>query len=279
MVNATPWTSGGAVTYNIPDGKAIGEYIYMVNFTDDVFNYVVDYVNFTVLEDTSKPVITVAAIDHAIEFGYTGENVSWTATDNNPVNYTIELVGTGIVAGPLSWTSGVAIVYDILDGYAIGTYVFIVNFTDDMLSFTTVNVTITVEDTTDPVVTVNPSDLTLGFGYTGKTLNWTATDLSPSTYTVELQGTGVVVSATAWTSGNAVTFNIPDGLAAGIHVYTITFTDSEGNSASDVVSVTVQAQTVTPPDDALIWIILISVLGGGGAVVILTVVLIKKRKT
>lgn len=279
VVNATPWTSGVEVIYNIPDGFSIGSYIYTVNFTDDQLNFVVDYVNFTVVEDTTNPNITVSPNDFSIEFAYTGETLSWTATDNNPVNYTIELLGTGIVAGPLAWTSGIAIIYNIPDGYAIGTYVFIVNFTDDMGGFITANVTVTVEDTTDPVVTVNPSDFTIAFVYTGKNITWTATDLNPSTYTVALQGTGVVAGPTAWTSGIAVTFDIPDGLAAGVYVYTITFMDTEGNSASDVVSVTVEEAIVIPPDDGLIWIILIAVLGGGGVVVILTVVLLKKRKT
>ena len=35
-----------------------------------------------------------------MEYGYTGQSLSWTATDANPDTYTIELQGSGIVAGP-----------------------------------------------------------------------------------------------------------------------------------------------------------------------------------
>ncbi|KKL25530.1 hypothetical protein LCGC14_2404390, partial [marine sediment metagenome] len=52
------WSNGTPITYNIPDGLAVGEYNYTVRFTDDYNNYATDTVIMTVKED-----------DPAISFG------------------------------------------------------------------------------------------------------------------------------------------------------------------------------------------------------------------
>ncbi|MBA7607208.1 hypothetical protein ES703_14366 [subsurface metagenome] len=245
----TAWTSGVAILYNIPDGFAVGIYVYTINFTDDEGNYDTDSVTFTV-EDTTNPVITDAPTDFTVEYGYTGQSLSWTATDANPSTYTIELEGTGIVTGPTAWTSGIAIIYDIPDGFAVGIYVYTINFTDTEGNYATDSVTFTVEDTTSPVISDAPTDLTVEYGYTGQSLSWTATDASPSTYTIALEGIGIVDGPTAWTSGVAILYNIPDGFAVGIYVYTINFTDDRGNYATDSVTFTVEDTTSPVISDA-----------------------------
>ncbi len=84
-----------------------------------------------------------------------------------------------------------------------------------------------------PIITNNPSDLSVDFGYTGKSVSWTATDRDPSNYTVELIGTDIVAGPTPWTNGTEITFNIPDGLLHGDRVFKITFTDIYDNTISD----------------------------------------------
>jgi len=74
--------------------------------------------------DMEAPIISNAPGDFTVEAGYTGQSISWTATDPNPDTYTIELLGTGIVAGPTAWTSGNAINYDIPDGFSVGSYIY-----------------------------------------------------------------------------------------------------------------------------------------------------------
>ena len=98
-----------------------------------------------------------------------------------------------------------------------------------------------VVDTTNPIITSAPSNLTVGFGYTGQTLSWTATDANPDTYTIELLGTGIVEVPTAWNSGVTILYNIPIGFAPGVYIYNITFTDGSGNSISNTVSVTINS--------------------------------------
>ncbi|MBY8988628.1 MAG: hypothetical protein KGD61_09260, partial [Candidatus Lokiarchaeota archaeon] len=150
--------------------------------------------------------------------------------------------GTGIVAGPSVWSSGVAITYNVPDGFGVGSYIYTVNFTDLEGNFITDNINFTVEDATNPVITVSPNDFTIEYDYTGQSISWTATDANPDTYTIELIGTGIVVTSTPWTSNTPVVYNIPDGLAPGVYTYNITFTDESGNSISNTVTVTIRGR-------------------------------------
>jgi len=50
----------------------------------------------------------------------------------------------------------------------------------------------------------------------------------------------LVAGPTAWTSGDAIIYNIPDGIAAGAYYYTVNFTDDSGNWYTDSVNFTVE---------------------------------------
>ncbi len=250
VAGPTAWTSGVAVTYDIPDDFVIGDYIYTVNFTDDYGHSNTDNVTF-IVSDMTDPTIISLPSDINVVFGYTGQSLSWNVTDLNPNNYTIELQGSGIVTGPTAWTSGVVITYNIPDGFAAGVYVYIVNFTDDNSNSINDSVTFTVEDTTNPSIASAPSDLTVDIGYTGQSLSWTATDPHPNTYTIELQGSGVVAGPTAWTSNVPIIYNIPDGIAVGNYTYTITFTDESGNSISESVTIIINSDGNPTPGGSI----------------------------
>ena len=277
VAGLTAWTSGVAIIYNIPDGFAIDVYVYIINFTDDYGNSIIDSATFTVV-DTTNPTIISAPSDLEVEFGYTEQSLSWTATDANNNTYTIELQGSGIVAGPTAWTSGVTIIYNIPVGFAVGVYVYTVNFTDASRNFITGSVTMTVEDTTDPMFTNTPSNFTIDYGYTGINISWTSTDLHPHTYTIELQGSGIVAGPTVWSSGIAITYNIPDGLAVGDYIYTINFTDQYGNSVIDTITLTVKEVSTGGDTIPLELIIIISSTIGGGVVIAIAIVLLTRRR-
>ncbi|MFX1257752.1 MAG: hypothetical protein ACFFAN_07835 [Promethearchaeota archaeon] len=181
--------------------------------------------------------------------GYTGKSLSWTAMDLNPNTYTIALQGEGQVVAPTPWTSDIPITYNIPDGFAVGAYVYTVNFTDDYGHFATDSVIFTVEDTTSPIITDSPNDFTVEMGYTGKSLSWTATDLNPNTYTIALQGEGQVVAPTPWTSDVSITYNVPDGFGIGIYVYNVNFTDDYDNFVIDTISMTVKEAVDNGNDD------------------------------
>ena len=145
-------------------------------------------------------------------------------------------------------------------------------------------VEIWLEDADDPVITVAPSDATVPFNYTGESLSWTATEMDAETYTIWVNMTEIA-SDIAWTSGMAVVYNIPDGLAAGIHTYRIQFEDYQGNSASDTVLFTVEEEEeeppveppVEPPPDIPGFEPLI-IIGTGAIATLGLIFMIKKRK-
>ncbi len=129
-------------------------------------------------------------------------------------------------------------------------------------------------DSTDPVITSTPSDFAVAHDYTGQSLSWTATDTNPDTYTITHNGTTTVVAATAWTNGTPVTFNIPDGLASGLHTYEINFSDTGGNNVSDSAVMTVNPTSGGPaiPGFEPLIVIGITAIGSIGLVVL------KKKK-
>ncbi|MFX0034000.1 MAG: hypothetical protein ACFE9P_15180, partial [Candidatus Hermodarchaeota archaeon] len=188
--------------------------------------------------------------------------------------YTITLEGIGIVAGPTVWSNNTAITFNVPDGSAVGQYIYTVNFTDDYNNFITDAVIMTVEDTIDPIVTNAPSDFSVNQGYTGVNISWTATDPHPSTYTIELEGSGIIEGPTAWLSGVAITYFVPEGLAAGQYSYTVNFTDQYGNSITHTVTLTVASPGGISPE----LIVIISSVVGGGLVIGISIVLIMRRK-
>ncbi len=131
-------------------------------------------------------------------------------------------------------------------------------------------------DAVDPVVTAGSSDFSVDHDYTGVTINWTATDGNPNTYSVTDNG-GAVGGDTAWTSGVEVQVNVPDGLAAGDHDFVITFKDDGDNTVTDTVVMTVGAAPAAPPPDIPGYDLPI-VLGISSIMAIGLIVLMKKRK-
>ena len=196
---------------------------------------------------------TTSPSNFDIPVGYTGESISWTATDANAGNYTVRRDGTLVVA-TTPWTNGTPVMYNITDGLSVGNHTFRISF-EDMYSNVmndSVVVRIYVPDTTDPVITSTPSDivveiddLTLSWA---ANFSWTATDVNAGTYTIT-RGGEVVVTATPWTSGTPVIYDIEYGLQyiEGVMTYEITFSDVEGNTVSDSVTMTVNPATTPTP--------------------------------
>jgi len=241
VIDISDPTNPGTPIYEDTTGWSLsvyvsGDYAYVADF-----NAGLAVIQVRKRVDVVDPIISNAPSDFTVEAGYTGQSLSWTATDANPDTYLIELLGTGIVVSSTPWANNTPIVYNIPEGFSVGSYIYTINFTDLGGNFIADSVDFTVEDTTNPVITVSPNNFTEEAGYTGQSISWTATDALPNTYTIELQGSGIVAGPTAWTSGVAITYNIPDGFSPGAYMYKITFTDESGNSISDTVMVTINS--------------------------------------
>jgi hypothetical protein len=104
-----------------------------------------------------------------------------------------------------------------------------------MLGFIESNVLVTTVDFLQPQIT----DLT-AFSYdegdTGNILSWNATDMHPGTYTIT--NNTVEIKTGTWTSETNITISI-DGLPPGTYTFRINITDVAGNTAADIVTVTV----------------------------------------
>ncbi|TKJ20717.1 MAG: hypothetical protein CEE42_14605 [Promethearchaeota archaeon Loki_b31] len=132
-------------------------------------------------------------------------------------------------------------IYGDTTGYAYGIYVsgdyaYVAN-NDSGLAVIQVRKRVDMEA---PIISNATSDFTVEVGYTGQSISWTATDTNPDTYTIELIGTGIVISSTPWANNTPVVYSIPDGFAPGVYMYKITFTDESGNSLSNTVTVTIR---------------------------------------
>ncbi|MFX1344283.1 MAG: hypothetical protein ACFFBC_02135 [Promethearchaeota archaeon] len=139
-------------------------------------------------------------------------------------------------------------------------------------------VSLTLVEPFDPVITNSPDNFTIETGYVGESISWTATDLNPDTYTIELEGSGIVAGPLAWQSDVAITYNIPVGYAAGNYTYIITITDKYGNFATDSVVMTIIEAETSPATEEIPGYDLSIIIGISAVALICLVTLMKKKK-
>ncbi|MFX1507825.1 MAG: hypothetical protein ACFFDC_17190, partial [Promethearchaeota archaeon] len=245
LINSSTWTSGEPVTENI-DSLCVGEYNFTIIFEDASGNTATDECWITV-EDTTKPILTEIPTDQTIELGSLDNLLSWIATDFDPASYSIfrnnELINSS------TWTSGESVTENI-DSLSIGKYNFTIIFTDVSGNLVTSETWVDVIDTTAPIISITPADLTYEFGVAGNFLIWVPSDLDPSNYYIYQND--VQIKFRDWISTVPVIHDV-DNLPIGFYNITIKFLDVSGNSAIDEVFVTVEDTTppvivVSPPD-------------------------------
>jgi hypothetical protein len=110
-----------------------------------------DIVKITI-EDTTSPVIITNSGDISITVGDSDATIYWTYIDAFPGTYTIELVGTGVVVGPISWTSDTRINYIIPDDLAAGVYTFNITVNDSSGNSASATITVTVNNPTGEAI-------------------------------------------------------------------------------------------------------------------------------
>ena len=270
VINVFDPTNPGTPVYEDTPGFAFGVYV----SGQENYAYVADAdkgLAIIHISEMLSPIIIDTPDDFSVNFGYTGVDISWTATDQDPSNYTIALQGTGIVSGPSAWSNGTEVIYNVTNGLPVGEYTYTIKFTDDYGNFSTDTVTMAVIDVANPIITKAPSDFTVDFGYTGKNISWTATDQTPNTYTIAIQGTGIVFGPSAWSNNTPIIYNVPDDLDAGEYIYTINFTDDYNNFITDTITMTVNEK---PPQNIPGYNLFLII----GLVVLISAVFMKKHK-
>jgi hypothetical protein len=196
----------GAVNVSVP-----GTYSLSYDLNDTAGNGATQITRTVIVQDTTKPVITLtgdAAVTHEAATSYIDAGAAW--TDSLDGNGTLVAVGTVNVNAP-------------------GTYVLSYDFTDAAGNAADqITRTVTMQDTTKPVITLT-GDATVtheaATAYTDAGAVWSDT----------LDGNGTLVAV------GTVNVNVP-----GTYVLTYDVTDAAGNAA-DQVTRTVTVQDTTQP--------------------------------
>ena len=203
------------------------------------------YRTLNIVQDTNEPTINNPT-DVSYELGTTGNTITWLTSDSNPNWYNITLNGI-LTSHDDPWNGG-NIVMNI-DGLPLGTYTVICNVYDYHGLMNSDSVDIEVVSTAPPTI-----DDIIDFDYeedsTGNSITWHPTDSNPDYYSITRDG--FVIDDGPW-SGGDININI-DGLAYGSYTYVCLVNDTEGQSASDSVVVTVTdnfAPSLNSPSDVI----------------------------
>ncbi|MFW9918617.1 MAG: hypothetical protein ACFFED_03390 [Candidatus Thorarchaeota archaeon] len=257
------WSSG-PIVLDI-DGLAIDEYNFTIVVTDTSGNWAKDTVIVTVV-DTTEPV-TSSPENIEYEYGSSGNGISWTLSDLNPDTYSISLDSEIIQTS--TWADG-TISIDI-DGLDIGTYIYTIEVVDDYDNVAIDSVTVTVVDTTNPILN-HPPDFEVDISTPSIDITWQPTDLLPFNY--EIYQNGTLVSSGTWTSGENLTYVLSADLVPGIYNITVVVWDTSGNYDSDTVYVSLLEVALPFGGDILIISITI---GSLVVIVILSSIICRNR--
>ena len=229
-------------------------------------------------------------LDVTISEGFHSELI-WHPGDTNPFDYSILINGSVIKSG--LWNSSSESISISLEGLELGIYNYTIIIYDTSGNSASDEVLVTVVDGTYPIID-GPDDLLYEEGTIGNSITWFPMDAYPVSYIIYLDG--APVKSGKWNSTTETISISADGLSLGSHNYTIVVSDIGGNTASDVVIVTVTEvsttstisttpttatptiptnSTITSPD-GMITIITVFIAGGGVALIIVIIIL-KKR--
>ncbi|MHA1611939.1 MAG: NosD domain-containing protein [Promethearchaeota archaeon] len=109
-----------------------------------------------IFPDGDAPIFSFIPEDFTAAEGYSGLNVSWKVLDLQPATYAIEMDGAEVVAAT-TWSNGIAISYDILNGLSEDIYNITVFVSDESGNIAQDTVILTISKTFDiPDFLTNP---------------------------------------------------------------------------------------------------------------------------
>jgi len=276
---ASQWTNwaGGTITANV-DGLDPGAYSYTLTVEDTIGYSNRNTVVVTVLEDTTAPIID-SPNNTDYELGETGFEIDWHVGDRSPDSYSIvrsQYDQGDVLVEYATWTNGT--ISFSLNNTPFGVYNFTLILYDENGNSARDTVMVSVLDTTAPEIN-SPADVDYMEGFSGETIGWIVSDLSPESY--EITRDGIIIVAGSWDGSNII---IDVGsLVEGVYTFTLTVLDASGNRESDSVTVTVAQpvatfSTVTPPPFGGDLITIILLAGGGAVVIVIVIIAASKRR-
>jgi len=236
------------------------------------------------IRDESPPSVT-ALNDTYIEYEYGEEHyVCFELHDETPTTYHVYLNGTEILSN--TYYDGYILRMRLSDFITRnGTYNLTVLAYDSEMNVDVETVEVVVYPSEPPTITSSPHDTyTVEVGeYVN--LTWVATDRSPDTYTIYMNGTIMVNGS--WISGEVINY-IFNATSPGTYNITIVFSDRVGNRANrtviirvkEITTETTETTETTTPRGFLggATVTTIAIAGVATAVIIVVVILLARKK-
>jgi hypothetical protein len=229
-IGNTSW-SNGTLEIDI-DGLTVGSHTFVITVTDNAGNLAQDTVIVSVI-DTTIPEISNP--DDITNYQQTtlGNIITWTVGDPNIATYNVTLDGAEYIANTAQG-SNTTLNVDI-DGLSLGSHTFVIYVIDSEGNVNFNSVSVTVIDTTNPVLSDTVDISNYEQTSTGNTLSWTVGDPNNNSFTVTKDG--AFFTSGLWSNGTIV---VPiDSLTLGSYTFVITVNDTQGNQIQDTVIVTV----------------------------------------
>ncbi|MHA2101160.1 MAG: hypothetical protein ACW99A_21030, partial [Candidatus Kariarchaeaceae archaeon] len=226
------WNNSSPISVNVSHLlKGFYNYTMLVQDTSANYNNSVLLVN---IIDGTPPVVSQAS-NVTYEHGYTGNVITWVATDNYPANYSIFRDGFFVTGG--SWNSGENMNISV-DDLNPGEYEYeiFVQDTSFWINSTSVYVIVT-PDITKPNISVI-SDFSIFENDTGIVLGWLATDFNPTSYELYVDGSSLVNGT--WQDNVQINYTIVN-YSPGTYNYSIIVYDITGLNTTRSVLVTVES--------------------------------------
>jgi hypothetical protein len=233
LVISGPWNSTGELITVSLDGLSPAMYRYNATVTDTVPNTASDVVIVTV--DKAPPVSISHPPDVQMNLTDTGWSITWVLSSLHPASYQVRRNGTLVISGP--WNSTGEHITVSLDGLSLGVHVYNATITNTLGNTTSDVVIVTVQKPPPPSIS-HPPDVRITQTQTGWSIAWVLSSLYPASYQVRRNGT-LVISGPWNSTGELIVVSL-NGLSPGVYGYNATITDTVGDTASDVVIVTVQ---------------------------------------
>ncbi|WP_299840367.1 hypothetical protein, partial [uncultured Tenacibaculum sp.] len=243
--DVTTSTSLTGATFTIPGAAAANTYSGTITYIDANGCSGTDAFTVTI---NANPVATVN--DPSVCVGDTSATLTVTATTGSPTQYTIDYNAAAEAAGFSDVTTNTSLTgatFTIPGAAATNTYGGTITYIDANGCSGTDAFTVTIN--ANPVATVN--DVVVVSGTTSANLVLTATSGTPTQYTIdydavaEAEGFSDVITPTNLTSA---TYVIPASATAGIYNGIITYIDSNGCSATDPFTITIDELPIATND-------------------------------
>ena len=225
------WENGIPIELQIQT-NVTGTYSYELLVKDTAGKVAIDQITITIFVLSSNSQLPEIP-DKTLEFGTTGETLTWFPENFNNGNYTLAQNGQLITTNSY-WLSKNPIT-TLLDNLSIGDHVYNLTILDFSNTIATDIVTITIKDTIEPEI-ITSTEVEFSIINTERLLHWKAVDWHPKNYQLILD-TQLIANG-SWISNQNETVKLSNH-SVGTYNYTLIVFDQFNNSQSQIIKVTV----------------------------------------